>query len=933
MSNWVNKEVCSAGKSQTLAIVPDMRITMTRMDRSVSVLSVGSMLPAIEDSIFNHNGVGMTQATLKIMRRLSRGVYPLIALALLSQGCVHSPSVSVIDSHQNQVQLAQSSTATLRPATTQDTIPTSLFARLSRWFNRKSESPSQKFVATPKASATHDDLVVRIETEVPTRSLNTPNSSTAGPTNSTIRTPAWNQLEMAGRVSPFDHSTAQQFSTQNQVSGRHASIHSTSPDRKTYDRQLETIPTQRSDTQVLPGISGNTLSGNPPEFGTITRASAAMAVDVQRQTTSVVEPALIPAQVHERVLRARSSHQHPLNPMGCGPVNRTSGRSLSARSTSAQTARRMMSDRNGAEVAPAIRTGPHNYVKQASFEDEIQVITPTNQQEPVPEALPESERGLTPPPEPPLPSPPSETSLPTGPLRIPLAGQDLARDIELSMKDGRVTLMTRNAPVQAVLNLLAEQQGLNLVAAEDVVANISVTLTNVEFNDALNAIVAIAGCTWAQNRGIILVSKIGGDSQGGPDVQGKVVQVFPLNFVSAADIEATIRGLLTPVGQVFTTQTSPTDKRKTQELVVVEDLPASVSRVTQYIQQVDVAPRQVMIEAHILQVDLKDDTRHGVDWKFLTTYMGRDLSLKSVGFTNPNASPASIFSMDGAHLDVVLEALKTTTDAKTLADPKVIVTNGQEARIQIGSKLGYFVTTTTQTSTLQNVNFLNTGVLLKVTPQISNDNRVLMNVSPEVSTGRISAAGLPETNTTEATTTVLLENNGGMVIGGLIKENDSDTQDKVPILGDLWGIGRLFQRRSVARQRSEIIIVLIPHIAPYSPNGRMAEQTEILRATTPIFQNGLQPTARPLDPRLPDAINNPRRLRLSRLPDLLNNPIEVPPKPMNHYFPTIDEEFLQPDNQWTGPNLADNPQLLQVEVLPPPAAPPIETLPILEPPQ
>ncbi|MDP1798270.1 MAG: hypothetical protein Q8K78_12335 [Planctomycetaceae bacterium] len=483
----------------------------------------------------------------------------------------------------------------------------------------------------------------------------------------------------------------------------------------------------------------------------------------------------------------------------------------------------------------------------------------------------------------------------TGQVRIPLVGDEPTENIELTMRNGRISLIARAASVQSVLNLLAQQQGLNLIAADDVDAIISVTLTNVPFEDALNAIVAIAGCTWTQQHGIVLISKVGTESRGTPDVQGKIVQVFPLNFVSAIDLELTIKGLLSPMGQIFTSQTSPADKRRTQEMVVVEDIPASVSRIAQYIQQVDQPPRQVMVEAHVLQIDLKDDTRHGVNWKYLTKIAGSDITLGTAGFANPLASPASFFSMDGDHLDLLVEALKTTTDAKTLANPKVIVANGQEARIQIGAKLGYFVTTTTQTSTLQNVNFLNTGVLLRVTPQISNDNRVLMVVRPEVSTGKISPLGLPETNTTEAETTVLLEDGGGMVIGGLIRETNTDTQDKVPILGDLWLVGRFFQKRNYTRERSEIVIVLIPRIAPYTPDYQAYEGLKVLQASEPLFQNGLQPTVRPFDPALPDAINNPRRIRPYRFSSLFDKPSETNPKPLRYYFPTMDEELNPPD--------------------------------------
>lgn len=459
------------------------------------------------------------------------------------------------------------------------------------------------------------------------------------------------------------------------------------------------------------------------------------------------------------------------------------------------------------------------------------------------------------------------------------------------MKNGRVSLVARKAPVQSVLNLLAQQQGINLIAADDVTGDISVNLANTNFDDALSSIVAIAGCTWTEQKGIVLVTKVSLDARASPGVQGKVVQVFSLSFVAAADIEAALKGLISPMGQIFITESSPADKRRTQEQVVVEDIPSSLERIAEYIARVDQPPRQVVIEAHVLQVDLKDDTRHGINWTEITRIASSDVTWATQGFANAAASPGSIFQVDGKHLDLLVEALKTTTDTKTLANPRVTVANGQEARIQIGSKLGYFVTTTTQTSTLQNVNFLNTGVLLRVTPQISADNRVLMHVQPEVSSGKISLAGLPETQTTEASTTVLMENGGGIVIGGLIKEFDNETQDKVPILGDVWLLGRLFQRRNYTRQRSEIVIVMVPRIAPYTTDYQDAEQWDVARSREPLFEDGLHQAPRLWEPRLPDAMRNPRRLRPKRLSGIFSNPWRSDPKPLQHYLPTYNEEF------------------------------------------
>jgi hypothetical protein len=232
------------------------------------------------------------------------------------------------------------------------------------------------------------------------------------------------------------------------------------------------------------------------------------------------------------------------------------------------------------------------------------------------------------------------------------------------------------------------------------------------------------------------------------------------------------------------------------------------------------------------------------------------------GFADPKAAQAFFFSVDRGDLKLLLEALATQTAAKTLASPKVLVINGQEAKIQIGQQLGFRVTTTTETSTLQNVNFLDVGVILKVTPRVTADNQVLMLVHPEVSKGQVNPlTGLPESDTTTVESSVMLPDGRGMVIGGLIQEKDTETQQKVPILGDLWLIGRLFQRHEIKKERQEIVIALVPRIVPSPLACDDRHSMEVLQAQTPLFEGPLDRVERPWDAKLPDAVENPFHLR------------------------------------------------------------------------
>jgi type II secretory pathway component GspD/PulD (secretin) len=445
--------------------------------------------------------------------------------------------------------------------------------------------------------------------------------------------------------------------------------------------------------------------------------------------------------------------------------------------------------------------------------------------------------------------------------QIPVWSQDGQGQVELNARNGQISLVVRDAPVNHVVSVLAQNQGLNLVCAENISARISIVLHGVSLDDALTAILSTVGYTWVRTKNIVHVTSLTDGKTVPPDVQGRCLEVFPLDYASGGDVDQTVQGLLSPVGQSFLVESSSTDLRKTRDVIVVEDLPGYLQRIKSYIYQVDHPPRQVLIEAHVLEVDLKDDRRHGVNFKHVFSVLNNVVELELTGLANPGAPQALFARIGGGNLEALVECLKTTTDAKTLASPRLLVVNGQEAEIQIGEQLGYRVTTTTETSTMESVDFLDLGVVLTVTPHISRDNRVLMQVEPKVSSGRINPeTELPEEETTEVRTNVLLEDGQGMVVGGLIKETDSNIQSKILCLGDLWLIGKLFQRRQVEKKRSEIIVALVPYVLPLNAEVEARTATEMMRSQTPLLHGNLETFPRPWEPSLPDAVHSPVRL-------------------------------------------------------------------------
>ena len=502
---------------------------------------------------------------------------------------------------------------------------------------------------------------------------------------------------------------------------------------------------------------------------------------------------------------------------------------------------------------------------------------------------------------------------------VPLSGWDAAGNVEVAKnQNGNVSMVVRDASLSKVLALLAQTYHLNVVAANDIDVSISITLNDVPLEQALTAILSVANYTWIERNGIILVTSMTESAQLPADIQGRQIQVFDLDFASAVAASEAVTPLLSPIGKMSIIKSDSADNRRTREMIVVEDVPASIARIGAYLQEVDQPPRQVLMEAHILQVNLKDNTKCGVDLDGILRAAGSTVKLQTVGLANDAANPSFLATLNGGDLGTVIEALETTTDTKTLGSPKVLVLNHQEAMVHVGDDIGYQGSqTTTQTSTFQNVQFLQVGVLLKIRPSITRDDRVLLHVHPEVSTGAINPlTNIPDKSTTELETDVMLNDGQGMIIGGLIKENDSTVQSKIPYLGDLWKVGILFKRSEVTKERSEILVAILPRIQPYSPEAENYEEGELVRAETPLFQGPLCRTSRPYDPVLPDG----RRVVKPFVPTPLPFPavnrdrecvapqpsyyVPHKPYPVQHLVPPCSDQTGPPDMNSQQPEIS-----------------------------
>ena len=269
--------------------------------------------------------------------------------------------------------------------------------------------------------------------------------------------------------------------------------------------------------------------------------------------------------------------------------------------------------------------------------------------------------------------------------------------------------------------------------------------------------------------------------------------------------------------------------------IIVYDYPENVDEVAKVLKMVDVRPKQVLVEATVLSARLTEETAMGIDWNSLygvgidtiaNVGIGRADGIAQSGFasavrTTTNTGGFSIGITNGPFA-MLIRALEEVTDVTILANPKILAVNKQLGQVYIGKKIGYrSQTTQTQTSTTEQVQFLDTGTKLSFRPYIGDDGYIRMDIHPKDSSGELKSSDLPEETSAELVTNIIVKDGQTIVIGGLFRDVVNTTRFQIPILGDLPLVGVVFRGKSDKNERQEVIVMLTPHVIedPDETNG------------------------------------------------------------------------------------------------------------------
>jgi type IV pilus assembly protein PilQ len=418
----------------------------------------------------------------------------------------------------------------------------------------------------------------------------------------------------------------------------------------------------------------------------------------------------------------------------------------------------------------------------------------------------------------------------------------------------RLSLNFQDIEVRAVLQLIADFTEFNLVASDSVNGSVTLRLKNVPWDQAMDIILKTKGLGMRQEGNVIMVApqeEIAAREKLELESQQQLKELAPLrtefvqiNYAKAGELAALIKAdsnnLLSERGNVTVDERTNT--------LLVQDTALNLSEIREVVSALDIAVRQVLIESRIVVanedfskdlgvrfgyshtdsvkslVNRPDGTDTGqtsfigggidgnVNYNGNTSFHTNDLENYIVGL--PVAGPAAAFRWSigriGSYLlQLELSALQAEGRGEIVASPRVITANQKEATIESGQEIPYQEATS---SGATSVSFKKAVLSLKVTPQITPDDRVIMDLLVNRDAVGQVFAGVPSIDTNEVETQVLVENGETVVLGGIYESTNRDDTTSVPFFGELPYLGRLFKRTEVEQSKQELLIFVTPKI-------------------------------------------------------------------------------------------------------------------------
>jgi len=373
----------------------------------------------------------------------------------------------------------------------------------------------------------------------------------------------------------------------------------------------------------------------------------------------------------------------------------------------------------------------------------------------------------------------------------------------------RLSMTMKDADLADVMDMISREQRINVFVSTDNDETVSFSLYDMTIPDAIRAISNAAGLAVEHYDGNYYIVERDEAGKYAPDALTRV-RSFEMQYVKVEEMQTLLEPYLSEYGEITVFQD--------RNMFLAEDTPEFLRRIATLVDDIDQAPTQILIEAKILEITLTDEDSYGMDWIKLFDSGDGDGDIGTIGLSDPT-SPGLFFDFATPDFAATLNALTSQGRVRTLSTPTLLAVEGEESEVIIGDRRGYSVTTTINQVTTESVEFLESGVILRVTPSVDVNGQVMMDINPEVSTGVIDPlTGIPSQSTTEVTTSMIVPDGRTVFVGGLIKHRIDESKRGVPVLGRIPVVGRLFSNRQKTNTNTETIVLITPTIiAPATP--------------------------------------------------------------------------------------------------------------------
>lgn len=444
---------------------------------------------------------------------------------------------------------------------------------------------------------------------------------------------------------------------------------------------------------------------------------------------------------------------------------------------------------------------------------------------------------------------------------------------------GQIDITVKDLEIAKVLQLLSIQSQRNIVTSRNVSGKVSADLYGVSFHEALEAILTPNGYGYEEKGNFIYVYTAAELQEKLDESRATVTKVVRLNYISSNDASEFLKPILSANGSITATGEvsagflpSASDGGENSfahsDTLLIKDYEENVEEIMSILNELDVRPKQVLVEATILTATLTENNAFGIDFAVFANFDGLADFVNPLGAvddlisgTNTGGGGGTAIASEvgntatgdsgfkigvtGSDASIFLRALDSVTDSTVLAKPNILVLNRQKADILVGERLGYLSTTVTDTSETQTIEFLDVGTQLSVRPFITEEGTIRMELRPAVSDGTTRLEGgfiIPDEVTQELVTNIIVESGQTVILGGLFIEDTTVGRSQVPVLGDLPFIGSAFKGQDDDFRRSEVIFMVKTTIMDHSDLAILGDKgTERVEDARIAIRNGLLP--------------------------------------------------------------------------------------------